>query len=258
MLARHRFPSGRIGFEAFENRQRYELRWAGAARALVPKTGLRARVIPQPNARPITLAVLRHIVAAYASSLRGVESLHATVVSNHHGAIALLGPSGEGKSTLARHFMMRGWTLHTDDILYLRFSQRSVWPARRRAWFKVAPESALRARGDRDYDPNFGKRITLLPPPKAAKPIRAFIRLSRRRACRIHATPVSPSQAALHLMANAYNDILCPPPVLARQFRWSARLAQAVPLWQLEYPSGTRHLGRIELSLANLLKSLPR
>ncbi len=50
----------------------------------------------------------------------GWEPLHATAVVTDHGAVAFLGNSGEGKSTLAALFMTGGHRLLTDDMLVLQ------------------------------------------------------------------------------------------------------------------------------------------
>jgi hypothetical protein len=49
----------------------------------------------------------------------GKEPLHAAAVVTERGAIAFLGNSGDGKSTLAALFVHRGATLLTDDMLVL-------------------------------------------------------------------------------------------------------------------------------------------
>jgi hypothetical protein len=52
-----------------------------------------------------------------AAVLQGREVLHASAVAFGDRGIALLGPSGAGKTTLAAHLLARGARLVTDDVL---------------------------------------------------------------------------------------------------------------------------------------------
>ena len=60
-------------------------------------------------------------VLSFCLLARGVEPLHATCVLVNGAAIAFLGDSGEGKSTLAATLLTRGYPLLTDDVLVVRF-----------------------------------------------------------------------------------------------------------------------------------------
>jgi hypothetical protein len=51
---------------------------------------------------------------------RGYEALHASAVESPEGVVAVLAPSGMGKTTLATELMRRGWPLFADDVLVLR------------------------------------------------------------------------------------------------------------------------------------------
>jgi hypothetical protein len=51
--------------------------------------------------------------------LRGYEALHASAVDSPEGVVAVAGPSGIGKTTLALELVGRGWPLFADDVLTL-------------------------------------------------------------------------------------------------------------------------------------------
>lgn len=53
------------------------------------------------------------------SVVRGYEALHAGVVDSPDGVVAIAGPSGSGKSSLAIELVRRGWPLFADDELTL-------------------------------------------------------------------------------------------------------------------------------------------
>ncbi len=51
--------------------------------------------------------------------MRGYEALHASAVDSPEGVVAVAGPSGTGKTTLALELVGRGWPLVADDVLTL-------------------------------------------------------------------------------------------------------------------------------------------
>src|SRR5579864_4054354 len=81
-------------------------------------------------------------VLSYCLLARGIEPLHATAIIVDDQAIAFLGDSGMGKSTLAAKFLQRGYTLLTDDVLALEFSGKDVWVRPGIARVKLNPDSA--------------------------------------------------------------------------------------------------------------------
>ena len=68
------------------------------------------------------------IVLSFAFRLRGDFSLHASAIQTDGGAVALVGPHGAGKSTLAAALGRRGMPVLTDDILRLTCAN-GVWTA---------------------------------------------------------------------------------------------------------------------------------
>lgn len=70
--------------------------------------------------------VLLSKVLPIVSVLLGYEALHASAVESPQGTVAILAPSGIGKTTLAAELMRRGWPLVCDDILTLGASPDGV------------------------------------------------------------------------------------------------------------------------------------
>jgi hypothetical protein len=74
--------------------------------------------------------------------LRGYEALHASALQTPHGAIALLAPSGTGKTTLALELMARGCRLIGDDILALSAGEEGVLAHPAPPHMNLDPEAA--------------------------------------------------------------------------------------------------------------------
>jgi hypothetical protein len=57
---------------------------------------------------------------------QGCEALHASAVASPHGILAIAGPSGTGKTTLALELVRRGMALVSDDVLVLSSDDAEV------------------------------------------------------------------------------------------------------------------------------------
>ncbi len=60
------------------------------------------------------------------SVMRGYEALHAAAVDSPDGVVAIMAPSGTGKSTLGVELLRRGWPLFADDVLILEQAEGAV------------------------------------------------------------------------------------------------------------------------------------
>jgi hypothetical protein len=70
-----------------------------------------------------------------------VLTFHAALLSSGGRAVALVGPSCAGKSTLATALWNAGWQFHCDDLTMVR--ERSVWPAPRRVGLRRESRALL-------------------------------------------------------------------------------------------------------------------
>src|SRR5579863_1529286 len=96
------------------------VRWPDLFEFLVSPDG--RRIVYNPLSNPSVLAFetyLLSMVLSYALLKLGYEVLHATAVVVDGAVLALLGPSGHGKSTLAAAFLGLGYPVLTDDLLVL-------------------------------------------------------------------------------------------------------------------------------------------
>ena len=170
--------------------------------------------------------------------LRGVTCLHASAVAIGGKAVAFVGPSGFGKSSLAAAFAKRGHAVLTDDVAPLEEAQESfaIWPAypRVRLW----PRSVESLFGAEDalprITPSWDKRFLALDGERfhfQAKPldVAAIYLLADRetqRAPRIEA--VQGRDALISLVANTYTTYLLDRAMRAREFDVLGRLTRNV------------------------------
>lgn len=158
----------------------YALRFPDRADFVLTGNG---RTIVGYRRRRTALGAFRHLfldqVLPLVLSHRGVTVLHASAFVGEGGAVAFIGATGVGKSTLAASFGADGWPLMADDAVVLRerrgvvatipaYSGLRVWPDALAAFGfgrgapRVSDESDKRRIGASDPGFTFANRATPL------------------------------------------------------------------------------------------------
>lgn len=161
-------------------------------------------------------------------------------------AIAFLGDSGFGKSSLAACFLAAGHELLTDDLLLLRRSAAGLraYPGPPR--IKLFPAMAGRFLGRQvagvPMNPETRKLVMpLLPGQLCSKPVllkAIYVLQSPRESWRkqsIRLRPLDPRQAFVELLKNTFNYLHVTPDRLQRQFTEASSLANTVPFMKLSH-----------------------
>jgi hypothetical protein len=174
-------------------------------------------------------------VIAFAAHADGHLALHASAVCIDGRAVALLGPKGAGKSTLALSLVRRGARLITDDTLIVRFNEQGApWAApglqRIRLW-----EDSARALGA-ESAPSSGAKPMLEALPRAQRQ-EAAVPLE---ACYVVAADAATSGVTRALLPGAHAALACVRfsklgalaggEAAAATLERSARLARAIPI----------------------------
>ncbi len=86
------------------------------------------RILCAPRSR-IDFAWQRQLLDTVLFSVsftHGFELLHASAIATSRGAVAILGPSGSGKSSLAAELVDRGYRLFSDDVLAIDLAEGRI------------------------------------------------------------------------------------------------------------------------------------
>jgi hypothetical protein len=158
-----------------------------------------------------------------ALALQGVWCLHAGAVAKDNQAIAFIGESGKGKSTLARfaHGHRRdGWRRVADDVLPVSICQRGAVALPHFPQFKLRPED----------------QVSLDEPEQM--PLKALYLLDGPVSARgeISILPLAARESILAFVRHTHAARLFDKNLLARHLQFSTQTCAAVPVRRLCYP----------------------
>jgi hypothetical protein len=126
-----------IDAECFASSTLYALRIPGLATYQV-REGREILVAMEPGALPLDVrAYLLGTLFAVLCQQRGLLPLHASAVCSGRGAVAFLGRSGMGKSSLAAHLSQRGFEVVGDDICLADTSKTPPMVIPAAPWLKL-------------------------------------------------------------------------------------------------------------------------
>jgi hypothetical protein len=210
------------------------------------------RSLREESHEPIHTYLLGQALS-FALIKQGFEPLHATAVNVDGGAVAFLGESGYGKSSLGAAFVQAGHQILTDDLLVLseRDGRFTAYPGPPR--IKLYPEVAgivlLSHRGGTPI----GRTTKLVIPldehqvSASAVPLQAIYVLGPPRprgGARKNVTirRLSKRQACFALLQNPFNTAVTDSKRLSGQFAFATTLAASVPVKCIRYPRTLRLL----------------
>ena len=140
-------PQSPFSVQVEGNRTRVE--WARSIQFELDESRKHIKVYSSALSKDIAYHYLIPHVLSFPLIEMGKESLHATAVEKGGRAIALIGDSGRGKSTIAAACIAHGWRLLTDDLLVL--DNRAVLPGVDR--IKLTPAVMTALLGQREGAP---------------------------------------------------------------------------------------------------------
>ena len=201
---------------------------------------------------------------SFALVKQGFEPLHAAVVVVGDQAVAFLGQSGFGKSSLAACFLQAGYRLLTDDLLLLQHEHDRVLAYPGPPRIKLFAKTAGRFLDDTAHTvPMNGdttKRVLRVEAHRRwtvpAELTAIYSLAAPRDACRserVSSEVLARREGFVELVKATFNRRVVSPERLARQFDVMTRIADLVPVRRLAYPRTIDRLQEVrDLVLADL------
>jgi hypothetical protein len=218
---------------------------------------------PGTESEMVSIMIIGALVA-YLSSVKGHLVLHASAVEIDGRALAVVGNSGQGKSTVATLLCGEGFPLVTDDVLPIEVDEE-------RAGLRCIPGGIeLRVRQKSEnvierFAPALPGRLTvdgrlaLTPPRTSARrlPLGAIVTPEcDRTATGIDLRRLGPGEAAMILTRNLRITGWRAPDELRRQFRLVMRTVACTPVLALRLPWGPPFPGDLGDTIVTALASI--
>jgi hypothetical protein len=176
----------------------------------------------------------------FAAVLQGLEVFHASAVEIDGGAVALVGPSGVGKSTLALNLHLAGAGFITDDVLALELQDGEVLAHPGMPLVKTrAAAQRLIAATDRLGSPVSADAREVrheVPTVSGPLPLAAFCRLERDERIRVvEVDEIDPDPRGL--LGSTFNLLVSSAARRSRQLDLCAELAAGARVLQARVPA---------------------
>lgn len=236
---------GKRWYTATDDGPRYRLRFHACGEVLITRDLRHVTVHPDPGGRDELLPVLvAGTVSAFLLMLAGGCVLHASAVDVDGAAVAFVGQSGRGKSTMAALLCAAGHRLVTDDVLLVEpgppatCAGGSMEVRLRPGSYELAatfPDPAASTRRTAD------QRLALGPPAVDARryPLGAIVvPAPSRTAADVAISRLSPADAVVTLLSFPRIFGWQRHDVVVAQFEATSALAAAVPVYQARIPWG--------------------
>jgi len=184
-------------------------------------------------------------VLSFALVKQGHEPLHSTAVVAGGKAVAFLGDSGYGKSTLASAFVEAGHALLTDDLLLIRkidgICTGFPGPARLKLFPEVARRFLPQQANGTPMNPDGPKLIIPLKQGQSCGhpvPLHAFYVLDEAQTgiSDVSLTPLTERESLIELIRSTFNSRLADPRRIHQQFLAAQWLVRSIPVKRLTYP----------------------
>ena len=242
---RYVFEDGTVWTEFYRSGDRYLLRFPGLADFEVSADGTEVVALPSKDTDAVTLEHLYiNQLIPLALSRQGRPAYHASVVTVPGGAVAFIGKTGMGKSTLAASFALDDSAFLTDDSLIVEETDTGCRALPSHASLRLWEDSveALIDADNPQADPvSYSSKTRLLAGDalaynKEPQPLLAAYVLERRNAAVISIQALTGLDRYMAWLGNSFLLDIEDHALLAQHFEWTHRISGAVPTFSLDYP----------------------
>ena len=182
--------------------------------------------------------------------------LHAGIVTYAGGCALLAGASGHGKSTLTAFLHRSGWQMLGDDAALLAFKDGVLHAHATYRRLSLLPDSLENVMGeptDHAADRAVKRRIAFADTPRqaASHPVVAiFVLAAPGDARTITRRPLHGTEACMGLLENSFSFNPTDAAESMHRLAEASRIAQSVPIYQIDYPRDYNALPRLRDTLA--------
>jgi hypothetical protein len=238
-------PDGSLWTQFYRTREGYLLRFPRLADFKLSRTGQDVAAYPAPGvSKQTTEHLYLNQVLPLALSKQGKLVFHASAVEIDDAAVAFVGASGKGKSTLAASFATSGFRFLTDDGLMLEALDHSyhVTPSHPsiRLWLDskaalIAPDTPTAPALEFTSKSRFvaGDRIAFC---DSQRPLRRVYFLGDGSAPALTIRPMKPADALIELVKHSFLLDIEEQTMLAAHFDELSALAGLPIYHRLDYP----------------------
>jgi len=220
--------------------------------------------LPHVSAEALQWQVFGLVMSAW-SEWAGRPVLHGATVEVGGSAVAFLGRSGAGKSSVTLEFLRNGHRVFGDDHLVIDRTDGTTYAQPALPWLKVGPDAASRAGLEYSRLPlihtGAPKRCLgvgegqWVDGPRPLGPLYLLERGWRRPEVSIE--PVAPAQSLVALIQHTFVPrTVQAAGLVPRRLPLLVAAAEQAGVWQLRYPDGVEWLGRVREAVVRHAQAL--
>jgi len=242
---RYTFDDGTVWTEFHRSSNGYLLRFPGLADFEVSADGKTVVAYPAEGAGDATVEHLYiNQLVPLALSRQGQPAFHASVVTVAGGAVAFLGETGMGKSTLAASFALGDATFLTDDALLIEETGGICMASPSHASLRLWEDSleALATDGAPLADPvSYSSKARLLAGESLSytdkpQPLIAAFVLEDKNGATVSIKELNGLDRYMAWIRNSFLLDVEDRDLLGQHFDWTHRISSVVPTFALDYP----------------------
>lgn len=259
-------PDGTLWLVHYRRRNGYLLRFPGMADFAINLDATAVSCVPAPGT---TAATVEHLflnqIVPLALSQQGRLVLHGSAVNSGGRALAFLGDSGQGKSTLAGHFASHGMPFLTDDGLFIdQLDDRArVVPGHRSIRLWADSERSLLPSGSKKADEvqftNKGRFHAdgVFRHCADATDLQCIYLLRNSAVDSVQISPMPTAAAFMALVNHSFLLDTESSEVLGRHFSQLQALIRTTKVFSLDYPRDYSRLPQVKSTIVAHADSLP-
>lgn len=259
------FDDGTVWTEFHRSSNGYLLRFPGLADFEVSADGESVIAFAVPGTDDATVEHLYiNQLVPLALSRQGLPAFHASVITVPGGAVAFLGKTGMGKSTLAASFALQGATFLTDDALLIEEHADGCRAQPSHASIRLWEDSVEALIGD-DVEKagpvSYSDKARLLAGDTLVytdepQPLLAAFVLEREGGESVTIRELTGLDRYMGWLQNSFLLDVKDNDLLARHFEWTHRISGTVPTYALDYPRDYGMLPKVRSAVHHHIASL--